>query len=390
MAALQSISGIARPTRERDASLLNSPATGRARGPFETLHALPIHRGVMPRAISEEPLMSVALQVERDLAADGVLVTWHADGQDAAFLFASGACEPQSDAEREMLIEACAVAAADQPFAVRWAPRSDEAATELLTTRIAADSGVVTITGLFRLLSEKARSAARESATRSLPMMQAFFRLWSTSARTEVANRGLTAALNSSDVATLLVDAGGRCVFANVAAERILARDNGLRRAGAMLGGSRLSDTMRLQAAIEHVVHADGAMERAVPVIALHRKGGRPLLAAVVAADRRAGDVRAVAGIVHVFDPDQDIESLLGPVCKLYGLSAGEARLTALLATGMTLAEAAKAMRIQEQTARSYLKQIFLKTDTNRQTELVLLALKGAVRTAPGSRTNLL
>lgn len=360
---------------------------------FVSANGFRVHRAAAQRGVvADEPVAAVALQVGRDLAADGVLVTWHADGQDPAFLFASGACEPQSDAERDMLVAACDAAAADQTPAVRWAPQSDDDAnTGLLTTRIPADRGVVTVTGLFRLLSGSTRRTARETAIRSLPMVQAFFRLWSTSARSLIANRGLTAALNSSDVATLLVDAAGRCVFANVAAERILASDNGLRRAGALLGGSRLADTMRLQAAIEHVAHAGGAAATAVPVVALHRKGDhRPLLVAVVATERPATDDDAVAAVVHVFDPDQNMELLLGPVCKLYGLSAGEARLAALLAGGMVLADAAKAMRVQEQTARSYLKQVFLKTDTNRQAELVWLMLKSAVRTAPGSHAILL
>lgn len=357
--------------------------------PFISSNGFRIHRGTTPRGVpADGPLASVALQVGRDLAADGVLVTWHPDGQEPAFLFASGACEPQSDAERDMLVAACDAAAADQTAAVRWARSDDD--TGLLTTRIAADRGVVTVTGLFRLLSGSTRRAAREAALRSLPMVQAFFRLWSTSVRSLITNRGLTAALNSSDVGTVLVDATGRCIFANVAAERILACDNGLRRAGASLGGSRLADTMRLQAAIEHVVHAGGAAA-AVPVVALHRKGDhRPLLVAVVAVERPASDDDAVAAIVHIFDPDQNMELLLGPVCKLYGLSAGEARLAGLLAGGMVFADAAKTMRVQEQTARSYLKQVFLKTDTNRQAELVWLMLKSAVRTAPGNHANLL
>lgn len=337
----------------------------------------------------EEPLAGVAHEMGRHLAADGVLVTWHEEGREPATLFATGACEPQSAIERDMMIAASSAAATDGGQPVRWAAQGDEPETTgLLTTRIPADHGVVAVTSVFRLISHATRRSAREAAMRSLPMVQAFFRLWASRARALVTSRGLTAALNSSDIATLLVDHDGRLTFVNRAAERILARNNGLRRAGDLLSASRLADTMRLQAAIEHVVHGAPSGVASAPVVALHRKGGRPLLAAVAAADASATEGDGVGAIVHVFDPEQEIEALLDPVCRLYTLSPVEGRLATSLAAGAQLADAARAMGIQEQTARSYLKQIFLKTDTNRQGELVSLMLKSAVRTAPGCRTS--
>lgn len=339
---------------------------------------------------SEDPLASVAREMGRDLAADGVLVTWHEAGREPAALFATGACEPQSAIERDMLVAASGAAATDGGQPVRWAPQGEEPETTgLLTTRILADNGIMTVTSVFRLISHATRRSAREAAVRSLPMVQPFFRLWASRASAMVATRGLTAALNSSDVATMLVDRDGRLGFVNRAAERILARNNGLRRAGDLLSGTRLADTMRLQAAIEHVVHGTPSGLAGAPVVALHRKGSRPLLAAVVAAEARAAEGEGVAAIVHVFDPDHEIEALLDPVCRLYTLSPVEGRLATLLAGGAQLVDAAGTMGIQEQTARSYLKQIFLKTDTNRQAELVWLMLKSAVRTAPGCRTSL-
>lgn len=338
-----------------------------------------------------DPLASVVREVGRDLAADGVLVAWHEAGREPAALFASGACEPQSATERDMLVAARDAAAAEGGLPIRWAPQGQEAeSTGLLTARIVAEDGVVTVTSVFRLISAATRRNAREAATRSLPMVQAFFRLWASRARVLLASRGLTAALNSSDVATLLVDGEGRLVFVNAAAERVLVRNNGLRRAGALLSATRLADTMRLQAAIEHVIHETVASVAGAPVVALHRKGSRPLLAAVVAATGHPAQGEGVAAIVHVFDPDQEIEPLLDPVCRLYSLSSVEGRLATLLAGGVVLADAARTMGIQEQTARSYLKQVFLKTDTNRQAELVWLMLKSAVRTAPGCRTSFL
>ena len=47
---------------------------------------------------------------------------------------------------------------------------------------------------------------------------------------------------------------------------------------------------------------------------------------------------------------------------------------------------AAKRLGVQDQTARSYLKQIFAKTETNRQTDLLQLLLKSAIGVGANSR----
>lgn len=95
------------------------------------------------------------------------------------------------------------------------------------------------------------------------------------------------------------------------------------------------------------------------------------------------------AAVIYVFDPSQNLHPLVEPVCAFYRLTAVEAKLACLLADGMSLADAAEAIAVRGQTARSYLKQIFLKTDTKRQAELVWLMLRSAVRTAPAARAGL-
>ncbi|MET0293195.1 MAG: hypothetical protein ABW136_12610, partial [Steroidobacteraceae bacterium] len=57
---------------------------------------------------------------------------------------------------------------------------------------------------------------------------------------------------------------------------------------------------------------------------------------------------------------------------------------------GSTLAEAAEELRITPATARGYLKQVFAKTATNRQPDLIRLMLASASRTAVGVDLTLL
>ena len=81
------------------------------------------------------------------------------------------------------------------------------------------------------------------------------------------------------------------------------------------------------------------------------------------------------AAVVLVTDPDRPLEAT-GVLERLYGLTAAEARLACQLATGRKL-QAADVLGITQNTARWTLKNVFAKTDTTRQAELVRLLLTG-------------
>jgi DNA-binding CsgD family transcriptional regulator len=103
----------------------------------------------------------------------------------------------------------------------------------------------------------------------------------------------------------------------------------------------------------------------------------------VVPSDGVEAGSEGAAAAIYLFDPGQDLQLRLEPACRFYGLSPVETRLACCLAEGGSVVEAAERIRVREQTARSYLKQIFIKTATNRQAELVSLLLKSCIRTAP-------
>ena len=328
--------------------------------------------------------------VGRELEGDGLLVMWHERDCAPRFLFASGDCQAESESERGMILAASsAVALGELSVPTRWATSDDPAGASILMTRVTAKSGTATIVSIYRRAGETLRTRAREASARMQPMVQAFIEMWIEREATASRLRGLTAAIDQNDVGTILVDRQGHVLFSNTAAETLIARKDGLRRTGQMLSATRLADTLRLQAAIEHVVNIDDADRSALPapVVALQRTAGRPLLAAIAPVDPSAGSSDAAA-VVTLYDPGHSMDATLVPVCRMYGLSPVETRLACLLASGMALIDAAAAMRLQEQTARSYMKQLFGKTDTNRQAELVWLLLNSAVRLIPGVKTS--
>jgi DNA-binding CsgD family transcriptional regulator len=75
--------------------------------------------------------------------------------------------------------------------------------------------------------------------------------------------------------------------------------------------------------------------------------------------------------IVYIRDPGQPDENRAELLQRLYGLMPSQARLADLLASGCSLKQAAKQLNITPASARQYLKLIFQKTGTHRQTELV-------------------
>lgn len=62
---------------------------------------------------------------------------------------------------------------------------------------------------------------------------------------------------------------------------------------------------------------------------------------------------------------------------SVYGLTATEAKLSLKLADGYSLGDAAAALGIRIETARSHLKHVFSKTRTNRQGELIRTLMAG-------------
>ncbi|MFD1787033.1 helix-turn-helix transcriptional regulator [Sphingomonas floccifaciens] len=343
-----------------------------------------------PVAPSDGLIEDLARVVAQECEADDILVALHEPDRDTAALFFMGRHAGCSATQRSLLAVADD-ALLDTGAGAAWTTIAleDDETAGVLTTRVvgeASATGRITITTLFGTIGEATRGRARKVAQRLAPLVSAFFRLWQQRLRVAAQLEGLTAAVNHSDVGVVIVDETASILFGNAAAQAMLGQRDGVRTTGGRLAAGRLGDTLRLQAAIAHVAAADGvdAGHAEAPVIALPRPGRRALMAALVAAGTAGGG----SVIVHLFDPDTDLAALVDPVCKHYGLSPVETRLARLIAGGASLSEAAEAMRVREQSARSYLKHIFLKTETKRQGELVGLLLRSSVRTTPACQTN--
>lgn len=197
---------------------------------------------------------------------------------------------------------------------------------------------------------------------------------------------GAMSVLHISGVSVILFDNQGRMILANDAARCIWGAHDGIRMGSRAPVPASLKDAARFQLALEHQIasNAAGRMEQRRSIVFLIRRqnGRRPFVATLIPVPAAAVKPGDPAVIMYLFDPSQDHIDHLGAVCELYGLSQVETRLAHHLVSGKTLDEAAVAMRVKSPTARTYLKQIFSKTETHRQTELVRLLMLSTGRLA--------
>ena len=105
--------------------------------------------------------------------------------------------------------------------------------------------------------------------------------------------------------------------------------------------------------------------------------GKRPYVILVAAVSKRYPALAALRPSVCIVinDPDGQRPLPYDRLREVFGLTEAEARLAALLAGGEELRSAAAQLKITYGTARSRLTEIFLKTETRRQTELIKLLL---------------
>lgn len=240
------------------------------------------------------------------------------------------------------------------------------------------------ITVFFDTLDAERQAAAEAAYLQRRPFAVGYFRLWQQERlhRREVA--ALRSALNRVDIAVMLITKSGTLSFANEAARGLLDAGQGIHERDGRLQAANRVDNVTLGVLITHVIEDSEHLNSldTVPLLTVHREGFSPLILAVLPAPHPVTEAGEIAVLVFAVDPDMDITELAIPVCRAFGLTRTESELACRLASGQSMQEAATVMRVKLETARTYLRSIFLKTGTNRQADLVRLILVSLVRTS--------
>ena len=191
----------------------------------------------------------------------------------------------------------------------------------------------------------------------------------------------------------LLLDGRGRTLCANPEAERILAARDGLGvRAGAVYA-SHPNAQKALAAAVSQT--CEGVRQRSAHVGALltlpRPSAARAYQVLVAPVPERPGErvfgftETRTAAVMVVSDPEAAPEPAAETLRRLFGLTPAVSKLAAALAAGRTIADHAEEARITQGTARWHMKELFARTGTSRQAELVRLLL-GGIAQLPSSR----
>lgn len=190
---------------------------------------------------------------------------------------------------------------------------------------------------------------------------------------------GAEAALDLISLGVVLLDGRGRAVHVNRAARAMGAGGDSLRIG---LGGIGAPDPITdrdLQHALSQSLDAARAgRERTIGVMLHHGEGGAgvPALAsALPVGDGAALEDPHVALFLSPHEQRRRVPETL--LMDLFGLTPTEARVAAALARSTRAADVATELGVSQTTIAFHMRNLFQKTGTNRQADLIALILAG-------------
>ncbi len=188
----------------------------------------------------------------------------------------------------------------------------------------------------------------------------------------EMERDGAAEMLNRCEHGALLVDADAHILFANAAAEALLRDGKGLRAKDGRLAACVPTKTSALRSMI-----AGGKDGVPGGLLTLPRadRGSLALLILPLRAET-AWLTQRPAAIVFVKDPEASTLPSRDEIRLLFGLTPAQASLAREILHGDGVQAAAERLGISRATARTHLLEVFQKTGTSRQAELVRVILQ--------------
>jgi DNA-binding CsgD family transcriptional regulator/PAS domain-containing protein len=193
-------------------------------------------------------------------------------------------------------------------------------------------------------------------------------------------NDMLSAAFDLLTIGIILVDDKSRIVHANAVGLRLLDERSAIRRDGDFLSCRDPKTAAELSQAIQN---ASGGTTAEFPksgiALPIGAAGGADLAAWILPLDgglRNQLAMSFAASAAVFFRQLGDVSPFPGELfVKRYGISPAECRVLMMLTQGMTVREAAAALGISEPTAKTHLQKLFQRTGTDRQADLMRLAM---------------
>lgn len=204
-----------------------------------------------------------------------------------------------------------------------------------------------------------------------------------TELRQEATRHAFESTLRTLDLVSpgmVLIDEKGHALFANRQARQLICQANGLRLEKTLtaVGGDRARG---LRGTLKLALEASWAGEETVSCLRLSRSGGRrDLLVLACSLGRADGTApKEPAVVILMADPEQRTRVPQQVLASLFGLTPTEARIALALAEGKRSEVIAEQLSIATTTVAFHLRNLFQKTNTHRQADLIALVLSGAM-----------
>jgi DNA-binding CsgD family transcriptional regulator/PAS domain-containing protein len=197
-------------------------------------------------------------------------------------------------------------------------------------------------------------------------------RAWSVYHRLDVL-RAAQSVLDSLSYGIAFLDASGSVVYCNHFAERVLRAGDGLSISGGRLcANDRLAEADLKQVLVEAPSLGTPSCAVSVPRPSSHR-AYQVVAAPLRTTPPQLAGIPTPSLVVFIVDPEIARPANTDVLNQLFGLTVKEAVVAQKLSQGKTVEQVAEELEIRYETARTHLRRIFSKTQTSRQSELVLL-----------------
>lgn len=186
----------------------------------------------------------------------------------------------------------------------------------------------------------------------------------------------LLSAMDELAFGVVLVSRDGRVLAANRRARELSAREGSFHLKDGQIRGSRPAETRALERCLHDAVTADSVTAGGtVPIRRPPPKRPLELVVSPLRLPGREPGLPPVAAAIFVNDPDHLASVPESVLRELYGLTPREATIAALLSQGWTPGEIAEQLGITINTVKARMQEVFAKTGTHRQAELVRVLL---------------
>lgn len=223
----------------------------------------------------------------------------------------------------------------------------------------------------------------RYAVSQFLPHLQRALRIRQQLVQAAVERRISFETLERSENSIVLVTPNASIVFANSQAEAMISSGREICSRNGRLLAEREGENSRLAALILAASGLPGDSRTFDGIMTIRRPNRQPLNILVAPFRLALPGLPASGAIVFVRDPDRQI-SAIATLRVLFNFTPTEARIAQALANGKTIAEIAAINRAKLQTVQKQIKDIFVKTETRRQSECVAAILRSVAMIARG------